>query len=399
MSKPTPIKPVDILLVEDNPGDARLIREMLAEPTAADQTASFRLVHADRLAAGLALLAKAAADVILLDLSLPDSQDLDTFLRVRAAAPETPIVVLTGLGDETTGLKAIQAGAQDYLVKGQVDGNVLGRAVRYAIERQGLTRALRELNATLEARVTERTAELRAANERLITLERLKSQFLANASHELRTPLTNIKTSLYLLERGKPEKREKYMTTLNNETELLQSLLEDLLDAAALDFGRARPALAPVEPGQFLTKLVETRLPLVAERNLRLELAADPATPPVLADARMLRQALKAVLGDAADHEAAGRRIALHVQPFAAAERGWVALTIGGDAATPTPEEQARLFELADAAAGSSQAPPADPNLRLAICREIIAHHGGCMAVQLRAGRSSLVTLWLPAAD
>jgi len=323
MSKPTPIKPVDILLVEDNPGDARLIREMLAEPTAADQTASFRLVHADRLAAGLALLAQAAADVILLDLSLPDSQDLDTFLRVSAAAPETPIVVLTGLGDETTGLKAIQAGAQDYLVKGQVDGNVLGRAVRYAIERQGLTRALRELNATLEARVTERTAELRAANERLITLERLKSQFLANASHELRTPLTNIKTSLYLLERGKPEKREKYMTTLNNETELLQSLLEDLLDAAALDFGRARPALAPVEPGQFLTKLVETRLPLVAERNLRLELAADPATPPVLADARMLRQALKAVLGDAADHEAAGRRIALHVQPFAAADRGW----------------------------------------------------------------------------
>lgn len=122
--------PLSVLLIEDNPGDARLIREMLANVPAA----RLRLQHADRLAAGLERLEE--ADVVLLDLSLPDSHGLETFQRLRDAAPGLPVVVLTGLDDETLAVRAVQEGAQDYLPKGQVDGQLLVRSMRYAIERK-----------------------------------------------------------------------------------------------------------------------------------------------------------------------------------------------------------------------------------------------------------------------
>ena len=120
-----------VLLVEDNPGDARMIWEMLAEV----KGAQFDLKYADRLSTGLERLATGGIDVILLDLSLPDSGGLDTFAKVYAQAPQVPIIVLTGLDDEALAVEAVRGGAQDYLVKGQVNGNLLVRAIRYAIER------------------------------------------------------------------------------------------------------------------------------------------------------------------------------------------------------------------------------------------------------------------------
>jgi Flp pilus assembly CpaE family ATPase len=124
-------KVMKVLLIEDNPGDARLIREMLAE----ERVASFDLERADRLSTGLGRLAVGGIDVVLLDLSLPDSQGLSTFVRVHAQAPEVPIVLLTGLDDEQLAVEAMRQGAQDYLVKGQVDSSLLVRSMRYAIER------------------------------------------------------------------------------------------------------------------------------------------------------------------------------------------------------------------------------------------------------------------------
>jgi PAS domain S-box-containing protein len=127
-------KSVKILLIEDNPGDARLIREMLAEVP----DFSFELEYAKRLSTGLKHLAKGTPDVILLDLALPDSQGLDTLNRVYAGVKAVPIVVLTGLEDESVGIEAVHQGAQDYLVKGQIEGKVLWRVVNYSIERKRL---------------------------------------------------------------------------------------------------------------------------------------------------------------------------------------------------------------------------------------------------------------------
>ncbi len=125
--------PCKLLLIEDNLGDARLIRAMLATKSAA-----FVLTHADRLSTGLALLLGSQFDAVLLDLSLPDAHGLDTFDQANALAMNVPIIVLTGLNDETLATEAIHRGAQDYLVKDNVNSDVLIRAIHYAVERNQL---------------------------------------------------------------------------------------------------------------------------------------------------------------------------------------------------------------------------------------------------------------------
>jgi diguanylate cyclase len=121
-----------VLLIEDNPGDARLIREMLAE----GDDVSFRLSHADRLSRGMELLGHKDIDLVLLDLSLPDSHGIGTFTKVYAHSPKVPIIVLSGNDDQQLALYAVKSGAQDYLVKGKIDRELLLKAMQYSIERK-----------------------------------------------------------------------------------------------------------------------------------------------------------------------------------------------------------------------------------------------------------------------
>ena len=146
-------KPIKVLLIEDNPGDARLIREILLEASGA----MFELEHLDLLSTGLERLAAGGIDVVLLDLLLPDSLGVDTLAKVNAQASDVPIIVLTGLDDEAFAIKAVRESAQDYLVKGQVDSNLLTRAIRYAIERKRTEEVLRqsERELTIRNRIAE----------------------------------------------------------------------------------------------------------------------------------------------------------------------------------------------------------------------------------------------------
>jgi PAS domain S-box-containing protein len=127
-----------VLLIEDNPGDARLMREYLSDPAGT----SFTLEHVSTLAQGLERLAAGGIDLVLLDLSLPDSPMPDTFRRAHLAAPDVPIIVMSGLDDEKFAIQTVQEGAQDYLVKSHVDTRLLVHAMRYAIERKRAEEAL-----------------------------------------------------------------------------------------------------------------------------------------------------------------------------------------------------------------------------------------------------------------
>ena len=144
--KPESESALSVMLIEDNPGDARLILESLKEAT----SQNFVLVQADRLSTGIARLLEREFDLILLDLSLPDCQRLETLARLREHITHVPVVVLTGLADEAVAVQALQAGAQDYLVKGQIDSQALVRALRYAVERHRLQESMRNLSLTDE---------------------------------------------------------------------------------------------------------------------------------------------------------------------------------------------------------------------------------------------------------
>jgi len=150
---------VRVLLVEDSPSDAELLCESLRDYP----LQNFAIERAERLDEALKLLAQNAFDVVLLDLTLPDSAGLKTCVSMREAAPYTPVVVLTGADDEKTALEAMHQGVQDYLVKGQIGGGPLGRAIYYAVERSRAQQALREAHEQLQ----KQAEELRAANEEL----------------------------------------------------------------------------------------------------------------------------------------------------------------------------------------------------------------------------------------
>src|SRR3989454_4696332 len=244
--------PVRILLVEDNPGDVLLIEETLA-----GRHGAFAVESVERLSAALTRLGAGGIEVVLLDLKLPDSAGLRTFTAVQAQAPDVPIVVLTGLSDEALAVSTVRDGAQDYLVKGQVDGDLLGRTIRYAIERHHVRRQLesseqqlraaleqiRNLNQDLERRVAERTSELAAAYKELET-------FTYSVSHDLRAPLRHMNGFAQML----AEQMGSHLSpTARDSLERIQQravqmgvMVDDLLKLARLGRQPLNPRLTPL---------------------------------------------------------------------------------------------------------------------------------------------------------
>ena len=168
-------EPIKVLLVEDNLGDARLLYEGLEEAL----PEQFQMTHVRRLSEALEYLWEEACNVVLLDLGLPDSHGLDTLVVMRAQAPGVPIVVLTGFQDEALAVEALKGGAQDYLVKGQVDSKLLGRSMRYAIVRKATEEALLRQGVALA-----RAEELQRSRQRLIAAQECVRRDIAAQLHD-----------------------------------------------------------------------------------------------------------------------------------------------------------------------------------------------------------------------
>src|SRR6267378_8590052 len=207
-----------VLLIEDNPGDADLVRLRLVE-----SQPQVRVDCVPRLSDALESLGKETPSLVLLDLNLPDSRGAETFRKIMEKAPNVPVVILSGQDDEALALKAVHQGVQDYLVKGDITGRQLERALRYAVERQGL---LRSLEITRQQQLE------------------FKNQFLSHVSHELRTPLTCIHQYVTILLDGlagavKPDHADHLKTILKSVNQL-HAMIRDLLEATRADSGKLR---------------------------------------------------------------------------------------------------------------------------------------------------------------
>lgn len=328
--------PIKILLVEDNPADADLLQEILAE---SDET-EWSLVHVEKLKEALKFISEEPFDVVLLDLSLPDKQGLPTVAQTHESAPDLPIVVLTGLNDRVTALEALRQGAQDYLVKGKIDSDLLLRSIRHAIERSQTLKRLRQseeqlqrLNAELELRVEEQTDELRQTNQSLrneiaerqrleeelrhaLATEKevsdLKSRIISVVSHEYRTPLATILSSTELLQHygqdWAEEKKQRHFYRIQSSVQHLTRLVSDVLLFSKAEAGKLEFNPIVLNLIKFCGELVE-ELQLTAGGKHNICLTCFGSYQDAYLDEKMLRQILSNLLSNALKYSPKGGSI------------------------------------------------------------------------------------------
>jgi PAS domain S-box-containing protein len=268
-------------------------------------------------------------------------------------------------------------------------GEQLGRA----LETARLYDQLRAHAAELEQRVLARTRELAEANVRLLELDRLKSKFVSDVSHELRTPITNLALYLELLRRGKPEKRETYLTVLSEQAGRLGRLVEDILNLSRLELGRDKLQLVPVELNSLVRQIVGSHRLRAEAKGLALRFVPAADLPVIGADAGQLTQVLSNLLANAVNYTEKG---SIHLRTRVGAG-GEVGLEIRDTGSGIDPDDMPHLFERFYRGRHISQSNIPGSGLGLAIVKEIVDLHGGRIEVSSQPNNGSTFTVWLPA--
>ena len=366
-------KPAHILLIEDNPGDADLVRLRLVEASADLEVSCF-----SRLSSGLQSLAEKTPAVVLLDLNLPDSHGADTFRTVLKKAPTVPIVVLSGLEDETLATKAVHQGVQDYLVKGAFDSKQLARAIRYAIERQALLLSLD----------MSRKQQLQ-----------FKDEFLSHVSHELRTPLSSIHQFVSILLDGLagevPLEQREHLTTVLGSANQLLTMIDDLLEATRAESGKLRVEVRCIGVNDVVQQAVTMLRATANEKRIGLEMKAESGIPLVSADPERVLQILINLIDNALKFTPAGGSVMVRAC-LMPKDPDYVCISVADTGRGVSPESKQLIFERLYQDPGSSINSRKGLGLGLYIVQELVRLHGGRIWVESQLGRGSLFSFTLP---
>jgi signal transduction histidine kinase len=304
---------ITVLLIADRIDDARMVREILKNA----RPQEYQLIHCVTISEAIELLrGKHKIDVILSDISLPDSQGEKTFNRLKRVAANLPVVFFTGTHDESLAEAALQKGAQDYLIKGQFDSDALTRAVRYAIERKKFQHDMQRVKNQARA-LKEKTRLLKMESAELLALNEAKDDFISLASHQLRTPATGVKQYVGMLKDGFAGRLTKKQQTLlevayeSNERQL--GIVNDLLKVAQIDAGNLEIHKQPTEVVSLLQQLIaEHRLGL-QKRRQTLRLGSSSKKVYANIDAEKMRMALDNIIDNASKYSPEGKPITIRV--------------------------------------------------------------------------------------
>ena len=363
----------NVLLIEDNPGDADLVRLRLIE-----SKSPVNVNSVERLSDGLASLAESRPSVVLLDLNLPDSHGAETFRKVLEKAPGVPVVILSGQDDEALAIKALHQGAQDYLVKGAITSAELDRAMRYAVERQALSRSLE----------MSRKQQLE-----------FKNQFPSHVSHELRTPLTCIHQYVTLLRDGlageMTEEQRGHLGTILKSVNQLGRMVRDLLEATRAESGKLRIEPRCVSLGDLIRSAVSILRGMAREKQVGLEVGVDVRVPFLYGDPDRILEVLINLMENGIKFTPSGGAVTVQAC-LVETDPDFVYVSVADTGCGIAPEAKALIFERL------YQDPNAVDNHRkglglgLFIAKEIVGLHGGRIWVPSEPGHGSTFTFTLP---
>ncbi|MGA2409299.1 MAG: ATP-binding protein, partial [Candidatus Binataceae bacterium] len=366
---------IHTLLIEDNPGDARLVKEALAT----SRSAHFDLECTDRLAAGLERLRSPGIDVVLLDLSLPDSHGVETIKRLHNQAPQVPIVALSGIEDERVTQSAVRNGAEDFLVKGTFSSDLLVRSIGYAIDRK---------------QAKEGVAQ---ARDSALESARLRAEFLANMSHEIRTPLNGIIGITRLLADTQLSVEQREMIDIAGASaDTLLKIVNDILDFSKISAGKVTFEEADFDLGSTVEAVVQMFAEQAQRKNVALNSFIAGDVPMLLrGDPGRLGQVMANLASNALKFTPRGS-VTLRASRISETEdEVSLRFTITDTGIGIPLEGQRHVFQAFAQADGSTTRKYGGTGLGLAISAQLVELMGGNIGLRSEVGSGS--TFWFTA--
>jgi signal transduction histidine kinase len=381
-----------LLLLEDDSGDADLVRFAVRRM---DSTTDVRWVR--RLQDALECAASEPFDVILSDLTLPDAHGLDAVTALRQRAPTVPLVVLTSQAHGALVTSALDQGAQDYLIKDEVNPQSLRRSIRHSVQRHGLLQDKQRLLGDLE----EKTAVLEDRNERLRQLNESAYQFVDNVSHDFRTPLTVIREYASLIHGGcvgvVNDEQRQMLSVIDTRVDDLNTMVDDMLDMSKLEAGFLRVCRRSCRVDEVIRHVLPVLERKALEREVILQLDPAEGAPDVFCDRDKVGRVIMNLAVNALKFCRQRGKVCLSSRWDVHENEVVVAVTDNGPGIAE--EQLAHIFERFRQLDNGARCGTKGFGLGLSIAKQFVNLNFGRMGVESRVGEGSTFWFTLPSAS
>lgn len=390
-------KPLNILVVEDNPGDVYLIQELLRT-----SGLQFIIERATSLADAIKLTGSHDFDVVLLDLGLPDSFGLDTLRNFKAAKIKAPVIVLTGLDDEEIAITTVKEGAQDYLIKSNLTGDNIIRAIRYGIERKKLfselafaKEALQNMNEELDLKVQARTQELEKYAAELKELNATKDKFFGIIAHDLKNPLSSlIGASELLINYVNQLDKDNILNIsmlLHGSAQQGYALLENLLEWSMTQTGKLEFYAQRMIINEVIKDTISIFKTQATNKNVDLQCKINGILEAEF-DKNLISSVLRNLLSNAIKFTPKNGKVFIHAHKV----QDNIEISVK-DTGIGIPEDIGNsIFRIDVKYTREGTEQEKGTGLGLLLCREFVERHGGKIWVESKLGEGSEFKFTIP---
>ncbi len=390
---------IKVLLLEDDADDHRLTSKLLRT-----EKCQFDIDWAQTLAAAIEKLSQQAYDIVITDLSVPDSFGFETVAQLRAHCGQTPIIVLSSLEDEDVERDILLAGAQDYLVKGEFSKRIVTRAILHAVQRQQSVNEVNALVSELEQsqqQLQEQSLLLQKKNRHLRRLYKTAQEFVDNVSHDFRTPLTVIKDYVSIIREGMVgnvnDEQQTMLDKVSVRADDLNHMVDDLLDASKLESGLLGAWRRNVQMKDIIERAESLLEQRALVKNIELVVECDASLPDVYCDADKVGRVITNLAINAIKFAGDQGRVRLWAEADPAGHQVVVGVTDNGPGIEKKSLDQ--IFQRFQQLNTHIKSTVKGFGLGLNIAQQLCKLNLGEMGVQSQLGKGSTFSFTIPTAN